>query len=448
MLFFSSSLPGMPRHSRRWAALAAVASMTVGGALAGPAAAASEGPVAVQAQAAQAPALSLQQATALALEHNPGLRAARQALAASDGAVLQSQARPNPELAYSQEDARRATRSVTLQWNQTVEVGGKRAARMRVAERGRDVAQAELAAAEAALRADVRAAFYGLLAAQQRVDLSGQTLEIARGAREAAAKRVAAGKSAPLEETKARVAESGAQLELDRARSALRVARSQMQALWGDAVRPFGEADGAVDALPEVPSLQALQQRMQEAPAVLRARQALEQSRAAADLERARRLPDPTVSLGVKRATEVGRNQLVIGVSVPLPVLDTNRGNQLQALRLADQAEDQLQATRIDLQAQLFEARELLQTSRSQASQLAGEVLPAARSAYELASRGFALGKFAYLDVLDAQRTWSEARAQYLDQLLATHRAAADIDRLLGGESAPTQRPASDRFAP
>jgi cobalt-zinc-cadmium efflux system outer membrane protein len=41
----------------------------------------------------------------------------------------------------------------------------------------------------------------------------------------------------------------------------------------------------------------------------------------------------------------VGRNQLVVGVSVPLPVFDSNRGNQLQALRLADQAEEQLLAT-------------------------------------------------------------------------------------------------------
>lgn len=447
MSFFSSVPSRTPRRGGwpRWAGLAAAASLACGTALAEPP---GQAVSASPASTAAMPVLSLQQALALALENNPGLRAARQALAASEGAVLQSQARPNPELAYSQEDTRRSARTVTMQWNQTVEIGGKRAARMRVAERGRDVAQADLAGAEAALRADVRAAFYGLLAAQLRVDLAGQTLEIARNAREAAAKRVAAGKIAPLEETKARVAESGAQLELGQAQSGLRVARSQMQALWGDAVRPFAQADGAVDALPGLPSLESLQQRMQQAPALLRARQALEQSRATADLERARRLPDPTLSLGVKRATEVGRNQLVVGVSVPLPILDSNRGNQLQALRLADQAEDQLQATRIQLQAQLFEAREQLQTSSRQASQLSGEVLPAARSAYELASRGFALGKFAYLDVLDAQRTWSEARVQYLDQLLATHRAAADIARLLGEEAGATQRPESDRVAP
>ncbi|MGE8320305.1 MAG: TolC family protein [Comamonas sp.] len=393
---------------------------------------------AAQPAATSSPPLSLAQAQALALEHNPTLRAARLGVDASDGGVLQSRARPNPELSYSQEDMRRSTRSSTLQWNQPIEIGGKREARMRVAERGRDLARAELAAAQAALQADVSTAFFGLLAAQQRVALSQQTLEIAANAREAAAKRVAAGKVAPLEETKARVAESGARLELSQAQSGLRVARQQLQALWGDSAQTmagFGDAEGAVDALPPVPEAAVLQQRLELAPAVLRARQVLEQSRAAAELERAKRLPDPTVSLGVKRSQDGqdgGRNQVVFGVSVPLPVFDNNHGSQLQALRRADQAEEELQAVRTQLQAQLQEAREQLQTSRDQAEQLSSQVLPAAQSAYELSAKGFALGKFSYLEVLDAQRTWSDARSQYLNQLLSTHRAAASIDRLLG----------------
>lgn len=383
----------------------------------------------------QRPPLSLEKALALAFEHNPTLRAAQHGVAASEGGVLQSRSRPNPELSYSQEDTRNGSRTSTLQWNQPIEIGGKREARMRIAERGHDLARAELAAVQATLQADVSTAFFGLLAAQQRVVLSRQTLDIAANAREAAARRVAAGKIAPLEETKASVAESSARLELSQAQSGLRVARQQMQALWGDgaqSIASFGDAEGAMDALPSVPEAPMLQQQMEQAPAVLRARQVLEQSRAAAELERARRLPDPTVSLGVKRAQEVGRNQVVFGISVPLPVFDSNYGNQLQALRRADQAEEELLAVRTVLQAQLQEAREQLQTSRDQAEQLSRQVLPAAQSAYEVAAKGFALGKFSYLDVLDAQRTWSDARSQYLNQLLATHRAAASIARLLG----------------
>ncbi|MEG3002446.1 MAG: TolC family protein, partial [Comamonas sp.] len=91
-----------------------------------------------------------------------------------------------------------------------------------------------------------------------------------------------------------------------------------------------------------------------------------------------------------------------------------------------------LTATRQQLQAQLLQNHELLQTSRAQAEQLNRQVLPAAQSAYEVAAKGFALGKFSYLDVLDAQRTLAEARSLYLEQLVATHSAAADITRQLG----------------
>ena len=392
-----------------------------------------------QQAAATAPAIaatpapmSLQAALALAMEHNPSLRAAAQAVAASEGAVIQSRARPNPELAYSQEDTRRETRSMTLQWNQPIEIGGKRAARMKAAEHGRELVQAELDAARAGLRADVRAAFAKVLAGQQRVQLHEKTLEIASNARDAAAKRVQAGKIAPLEETKARVAESSAQLALAQAQSGLRVARQQLALLWGAQPASMGRAVGELGDLPALPDSSAMLEKLEHSPQMLRAQQAVLQAKSVAELERAKRLPDPSVSLGMKRAQEVGRNQLVVGISVPLPILDSNRGNQLQALRLADKAEDELLATRQQLNAQLQQQLELLQTSRAQALQLAQQVLPAAESAYEVSAKGFALGKFSYLEVLDAQRTLADARSLYLEQLVATHQAAADITRQLG----------------
>ncbi len=188
--------------------------------------------------------LTLPEALRLALAGNPQLAAARRELEASEGAVLQSRARPNPELAYSQEDTRRDTRSITVQLNQTLELGGKRSARMAAAAQERGIAQADLDGAVAELRAQVLAGFHTVLAAQDRVRLAEDTLAIAQRAAEAAGKRVAAGKVAPLDETRARVAESGTRLELAQARTALRVARQQLAALWGEAVPSFGLAQG------------------------------------------------------------------------------------------------------------------------------------------------------------------------------------------------------------
>ena len=189
---------------------------------------------------------------------------------------------------------------------------------------------------------------------------------------------------------------------------------------------------GDMSDLPQLPEQSLLLEKVERSAQILRAQQAVLHSRSVAELERAKRLPDPTVSLGMKRAQEVGRNQLVVGISIPLPILDSNRGNQLQALRLADKAEDELLATRQQQQALLLQSHEQLQTSRAQTLQLAEQVLPAAQSAYDVAVKGFSLGKFSYLDVLDAQRTLADARNLYLEQWLATHKAAADITRQLG----------------
>ena len=80
------------------------------------------------------PALTLAQAMALALQHSPELRAAQQDVQASEGAVIQAGARPNPELQTLMEDTRAQTRTTTVQLAQPIELGGKRAARVSAAQ--------------------------------------------------------------------------------------------------------------------------------------------------------------------------------------------------------------------------------------------------------------------------------------------------------------------------
>ena len=60
------------------------------------------------------------------------------------------------------------------------------------------------------------------------------------------------------------------------------------------------------------------------------------------------------------------------------------------------------------------------------------DILPGAQRAYDAAAKGFEYGKFGFLDVLDAQRTFFLARSQYLNAALRGHQAYADIERLVG----------------
>jgi outer membrane protein, heavy metal efflux system len=390
--------------------------------------------------------LTLQQALALALSGNPDLAVAVREVEATQGAVLQGSARPNPELSTLIEDTRSATRTTTIQISQPIELGGKRAARIDAAERERDIATADLRTRRAELRAAVAAAFHAVLAAQERVQLSADSAELARRATDAAAKRVQAGKVSPVEETKARVAEAVARLEAAQAQSDLRSARQSLAATWGSVAPRFerAQAPDAAAELPPLPTPDALARRVAASPALARAQVEVQRRQALTAIDRAKRVPDLTLSLGVKRDTELGRSQAIVGLAIPLPLFDTNRGGLLEALRREDKARDELAALQVKLRVEALLLRERLAAAHTEATLLRADVLPGAQSAFDAAVKGFELGKFDFLDVLDAQRTLFQARSQHLRALAEAQRAAAEIDRLLGDEAEAAAQPVPD----
>lgn len=376
-------------------------------------------------------ALSLSRALEMALANHPELAAAQSEVEAANAARLQAGVRPNPIVEAEVEDTRRETRSTTLLLTQPIELGGKRAARMNVADRTREIASSQLEVQRAELRARVNTTFFDALAAQERVKLAQASFGLAERATEVVSKRVTAGKVSPVEQIKAQVAQAGVRIELQQAQGDL---RSALRALSAAIASPRSIEEVTPDAveLPDVASDEVLEQRLATAPLLRQARLEADRLGAVARLERAKRLPDMTVGVGAKRSEELGRSQTIVALSIPLPVFDNNRGAELEALRRQDKARHEADAAVLRLRTEVSRAHERLRVSRAEAEALQAEVLPGAQTAFEAASKGFELGKFAFLDVLDAQRTLIQARTQRLRAVAEAHRAAAEIDRLLG----------------
>lgn len=383
--------------------------------------------------------LSLEAALDLARAANPELSAATNELRAVEGALIQAGLRPNPDISASVEDTQnRATRTTTFQIGQVLELGGKRAARVATAERGRDVADADLAARRLDVRAAVVGLFFDVLVAQERLQQTDDLVALAQRASLAAARRVAAGKVSPVEETKARVAEAAARIELNQAHADLVTARKRLAATWGSAQPRFTQAEGRTDALPVLLEDDALARRLETAPALRRWHHEVDRLVAQAELEKAKRVPNVTVSGGAKQVEELGRTQAVVGLSIPFPVFDRNQGNVLEALRRADKARDELRAAELRLGADATQNQARLKALLADVRTLQQEILPGSRSAYDAATKGFELGKFSFLEVLDAQRTFFQARAQYLKSLSDAHRTAAELERVLGAITSPS----------
>lgn len=382
-----------------------------------------------------ASALTLAEAIKLAFEGNPGLRTAMRDIDIAAGELIQAGTRPNPELSFVSEGLKKEQRTRTIQFSQPLELGGKRAARMAAASLGGDIASADLAGYRTSLRADVVTAFFDVVAAQEGYQLALASQQLAQRVSDAAARRVMAGKVSPVEQTRARVAEASSKIELNQAANDLTLSKRRLAATWGSQTPQFDSVVALEMPAQAVPTSNELNNRLPTAPQTLRARLEVDRQEALTKVERSRRIPDVNLIVGTQRDEQLGQigpRRTILGLSIPLPLFDRNQGNVLAALRRADKARDELKAVENRLSTEVAEATARLSVAQSELTILRTDILPGALSAYEAASKGFELGKFSFLDVLDAQRTLFQAKTQYVRALAESHRSAADIDRIIG----------------
>ena len=383
--------------------------------------------------------LTLPQALALALTRNPELAAFSQETRAREAAALQVGLLPNPALNISAENFANSHLegfdgpAVTLQFSQLIELGGKRMQRVRLAGLDRDLASWDYEAKRLDVLTDTRKALVQVLAAQEHLRLAQELLALAERVQRSAAERVHAGKVSPLEETKAGVVTATARLQLIAAQSELQAARVALAALWGTAAPRFERVEGKIEEIvTAIPSPEDMEGLIAQNPDVARWVTEIEQRQAALALARSHRMPDLTVSAGVREYADTGDTALVAGIAVPLPLFDRNQGTiQGSHYRLA-KAEDERQAAEARVRSAFARSYLSLTTAQAEVLALRTEVLPAAQRAFEAATEGYHQGKFSYLEVLDAQRTLFDTRGRYLTSLTTYQTAAADLERLIG----------------
>ncbi|HAK93082.1 MAG TPA: cobalt-zinc-cadmium resistance protein, partial [Massilia timonae] len=356
--------------------------------------------------------LTLEAAIDLALRANPTLRAAGSEVAAQEGALAQAGALPNPELELLREGEGGDSRTTTATLNIPIELGGKRAARVEAARQEGALAAIALEAERDKVRADAAAAFHDVVAAQERERMARELVELAGRALAAAGKRVEAGTLSPVEETRARVAQGSARIEALQAGRDLEGARIRLAALWGGDARQLSIHAPQTAALPPAPPLDQLLAQLDRSPAMRHARAQVGQREALARLERARRTPDVNVIVGAQREGPDTRNRAVLGLSVPLPLFNRNDGAVLDALRRVDKARDQQDAEGVRLRAELAQAHARLTAALAECALISTEILSGAEDAERAANRGFELGKFGLIDVLDAQRVLAQSKNQ------------------------------------
>ncbi len=401
--------------------------------------------------------LTLADAVRLALERNPELRASGARVEAAVGRAYQAGKWTNPELEMSADEwpvsgGRGFSDAIqTIGLAQTVPYPGKKSLDKRIGGAGVKLSEADLAVRRTEIVRDVKAGFFRVLASERLVEVSRQLVGVADASAAAARKRVDAG-AAPYQE------QLRAEVQLEQARTELRdferdrlAARQTLVALLG---RPDLAEAGVSGTLAETPN-PALTERTVEQVIAGHPSAAAAQAnvdRAQLELRRARLEPYPDVRASVSggKIGETDQSIIQLGLSLPLPVLDTAKGKKLEARANVSAAEAELEAVRQQLQREWANARERYRAAAEQVARYRELVLPKANEALRLVQTGFEQGKFGFIDLVDTQRTTAEVRLAYQQKLLELNVAEAEVESLAAPSSAgsPPEKSSPDQKKP
>lgn len=349
----------------------------------------------------------------------------------ADANIRQSGTRPNPSLGLDIENFGGTgpvrgldDTETTLSYQQRIELGGKRDARIGLAQREREAVAARAVIAQLNLFESVQLAYGDALAAQAAIAVAQERLKVAKSLETEVGRRVASARDPEFAGTRVTVQVADAQLAFDQAKLESKAALARLASFWGgtDAIA----LEGAQFYVTRLPSGDGFAADI----AVLEAERTAAAARV--DVERSKSVTDPTLSLGVRHFSRNDDVAIIIGGSIPLTIFDDNGGNIDRAAAEERASSHDLAAYRIQRDREIARLRSQLAIAASEARTLTTEIIPAAERAVNSVREGFSRGAFAYLDVTDAQNVLSGARARHIAVLHRFHADKAALERLLG----------------
>ncbi|PAX06484.1 TolC family protein [Sphingomonas lenta] len=317
-------------------------------------------------------------------------------------------------------------------YNQRIERGGKRAARVAIADADLDVARAEALVRRLDLAAAVQRFYVEVQATEANIGVARERVAIAEQLAREVGRRVAEARDPLFAGTRARTQLAEARVDLELAVHARDAAMKRLAALWGGdpagltvATDRFLKLDPAGSMEPSAADLAIFEARRRRASAEL-------------TLQRAGARTDPTLSAG-PRYIGTGDVALVAGVSLPLPNRGLNRANIARAEAEGRQVEADLAVERFQRTQAIALAAEKVEESAHEVEAVRDRVVPGAERTLAEVRAGYNRGGFTFLDVSTAQTALHEARARMVRAAARHHEARVELDRLTGRFAALVQ---------
>ena len=372
--------------------------------------------------------LGLAEAESLLANRNRELTAARRAAEAAGADIVSAGARPNPVVSINTTNIdpshagsgtlNRRPYDTTFRVDQTIERGNKRGLRIDAAQGLERAAQSDSLDVLRQQLYGMRAAYYDLKQAQERVAMLIENAHDFERMHSAAQVRQKAGDLAAADVAKVQVDYERAQNEVRAAQGDLARARISLAYLIG----AEGESAElrASDAWPAVRieasvGDQAIAERIDQRPDLQAARTRVEAAARLRDLAKSQRTRD--VSVGAQYERFPGTfptNTVGLGIAFPLLTGNDFSGDIQRAEVQRHAALDALAKARAVADGEVRRAASDLSAAQDRLARYESSLLEAAHRSASAAEYAFRRGATSVLEVLDARRTLRAVRLEAL----------------------------------
>lgn len=321
---------------------------------------------------------------------------------------------------------------LTLSLSRVVEMGNKRIARTEVANRRIDLLDAEQRILELDLLAETTFRFIDTLAAQERVTLQQEALDLASQTVTLMAPLVEAGQTPALELVRANAALERARVAQALAQNTLESARIRLSGMWGASTPQFDQVEAELYSIGSPEPLTALLLALENNPDITL--YANETRLREAQLRQARAQQESNIqwTAGVRHLKELDDTALVFNVSIPLASRQRASGAIRSAQAQIAEVETRRQVSLNEMRTQLRTLQLQLDQAILEANVLQDNVLPGLNEVLMLTREAFETGRYSYVEMTSAQREYLDAELALINSAANAHRLRAEIERLSG----------------
>lgn len=371
--------------------------------------------------------ITLFEAISNAMVHNTSLKEERIAVNMVRSMVNQARLVPNPQVNVSVQHPDFET---SLSVEQPIDIGGKQAISIRIAELTHEIAALNYRAKRLALISNVSQVFFDTFATQEQHRLIQSFLEIEENYYQRVLEKVLAGKASMQDQKRAGVQVTLRRLALQKITDQLGIQKRELSRLWGENSPKFELLPSNFWNLASPKSLETYQSMLSKNPTWEAQERSIVLAQSTAELAKSN-LWSP-VTLGAGIAYKQGSNQTsgILSIGFPLPIADQNQWKIEQSSLEINRATVAKTAIQLTLMQALEQRYSELQIAYREAQSLNLDIIPTLESIRKNAQEGYLQGKWPYTDVIDAQKSSLESKHLYLDIVSRYHQSLAQIDEL------------------